>query len=1086
MKTILLLVILALWPPSADATSTLGYYRFPTAHGDTIVFTAEGDLWLVGIDGGMAQRLTTHHGVESHAAISPDGNTLAFAAQYEGPTEVYTMPLTGGLPARRTYWSDDCYVVGWTPDSKIIYRTQHFSTLPSTQLAVVDPETDSHDVIPLAQASEGMFDPAGETLFFTRFNFQGSHTKRYKGGTAQNLWRFTPGEPEAIPLTGDYPGTSKAPMWWEGRIYFATDRDGTMNIWSMTEGGGDLRQHTFHKGWDVKSPALDRGRIVYQLGADLHLYDIDEDQDRLIPIGLASDFDQTRDRWIDAPMEYMTSWNISPTGDRAVFTTRGRIFVAPAEQGRLVEVTREGGVRYRNARFMPDGKSLVVLSDKTGELEFWRIPSRGLGRAEQITDDGEIFRFEGIPSPDGEWIAYTDKDQKLWLHNLRTGRSRLAASSDQTIPYDLSWSPDSRWLAYVDEAGNFYTRIMLYNLNDASTAALTSDRVDSYRPAWSPDGQWLYFLSDRYFASLTRSPWGPRQPEPYFDKTTKIYHVGLTSGLRSRFQRDDEIYLAEKEAQDEPTEEQGTGERQPIRVMIDLDGIGARIMEVPVAAGNYKHLAVTDDHLFWRETTAGLEPEHKLVALEIKNKDVEAKTLLEDISSYRLSLDGKKIAVLKDKKVFVIDASGKAPEELEKAEIDLSNWTFSVDPREEWRQMLIEAWRLQRDYFYDPGLHGVDWKLALERHLPLVGRVADRDELNDLIGQMVSELSALHIYVWGGDRRRGGDNIEPASLGAILRRDEHADGYVIDHIYRSDPDYTEDLSPLANPGLGITEGDIIQTINGASVLSVPDPAVLLKNQAGRQVLLTIKSMPARKRREVIVEPIGHPEALDLRYDEWEFTRRLMVDEVGKGEIGYLHLRAMGGRNYSEWVRNFYPVFNRKGLIVDVRHNGGGNIDSWILGKLLRRAWFYWKPRTGIPYWNMQYAFRGHVVVLCDEWTMSDGEAFTEGFRRLGLGKIVGARTWGGEIWLSFSNFQLVDKGVATSAQSGVYGPEGQWLIEGHGVEPDIVVDNLPHITFQGKDAQLEAAVEYLQQQIRLHPVDVPPAPAYPDKSFQYE
>jgi tricorn protease len=400
--------------------------------------------------------------------------------------------------------------------------------------------------------------------------------------------------------------------------------------------------------------------------------------------------------------------------------------------------------------------------------------------------------------------------------------------------------------------------------------------------------------------------------------------------------------------------------------------------------------------------------------------------------------------------------------------------------------MLVEAWRLQRDYFYDPGLHGVDWPVVLERHLPLADRVSDRDELNDLIAHMVSELSALHIYVWGGDARRGSDDISVASLGAVLTRDERAQGYRVDHVYRSDPDYPETLSPLARPEVNVAEGDIIEAINGVPLVSVADPAVLLKNQAGKQVLLKVKSMPSRGSREVIVKPLTPDQAADLRYDEWEYTRRLMVEEMGKGDIGYVHLRAMGGSNYSEWVRNFYPVYDRKALIVDVRHNGGGNIDSWILEKLMRRAWFYWKSRMGRSYWNMQYAFRGHMIVLCNEWTMSDGEAFTEGFRRLGLGRILGTRTWGGEIWLSFSNFRLVDRGIATSAQSGVYGPERQWLIEGHGVEPDIVVDNLPHATFKGMDAQLEAAIRYLEEQIRLDPVDVPPAPAYPDKSFRYE
>ncbi|MGH9196634.1 MAG: S41 family peptidase, partial [Acidimicrobiia bacterium] len=408
---------------------------------------------------------------------------------------------------------------------------------------------------------------------------------------------------------------------------------------------------------------------------------------------------------------------------------------------------------------------------------------------------------------------------------------------------------------------------------------------------------------------------------------------------------------------------------------------------------------------------------------------------------------------------------------------------FSLDPRDEWRQMFIEAWRLERDYFYDRNMHGIDWPAMKAKYLPLVDRVTDRAELSDVVAQMVSELSALHIFVRGGDLRRGQDQIQPASLGARLARDEQAGGYRVEHIYRSDPDIPNELAPLARHGVDVSEGDVIEAVNGIRSLSVSDISALLRDQADKQVLLRIKPKGGSSSRDVIVTPITLAREADLRYDEWEYTRRLEVEKASQQRIGYVHLRAMGNANMTEWAREFYPVFDREGLIIDVRHNGGGNIDSWILEKLLRKAWFYWQPRVGNPYWNMQYAFRGHIVVLCDEFTASDGEAFAEGFRRLGLGKIIGTRTWSGEIWLSSSNV-LVDRGIATAAEFGVYGPEGSWLIEGHGVDPDIVVDNLPHATFKGQDAQLEAGIQYLLEEIRKKPVPVPSAPTYPDKSWK--
>ncbi len=1089
MKRFFLLAAIILVPLALSAQQTKGYYRFPAIHGDTIVFAAEGDLWRIGLQGGLARRLTSHPGEESSPTISPDGRTLAFTAQYEGPEEIYTMPLDGGLPTRRTFEGEGAIAEGWTPDGKLLYATSHYSTLPNTQLATIDLATGKNTVIPLNQASEGTYDSGGKVLFFTRLPFQGSHTKRYKGGTAQNVWKYVDGQQEALALTADYAGTSKNPMWWKGRIYFVSDRDGTMNIWSMREDGRDLRQHTHHHGWDVKSPSLSEGRIVYQLGADLHLYDIAANKETIIDITLASDFDQMREKWVQKPMDYLTSAHLSPDGDRVVLTARGRVFVAPSTQGRFVEATRKKGVRYRGATFMPDKKTLLALTDESGELEFCQIPANGVGDPENLTNDGKVFRFDGVPSLDGKLIAYTDKNQQLWIYDLaQKKQTRVAVSAEDNFG-DLRWSPDSKWLAYVETAANTFRQIKLYHLTDGQITALTDDRVESYSPTWSVDGKWIYFLSDRNLQTTVPSPWGPRQPEPYFDKTTKIYLAALRKDFRSPFEPPDELHPAEterkeadkKEADKSKSSVQAADSASKAVPEVIIDSVEPRTLEVPVPAGNYGSLTINDKRIFYlsRETPVG--GKRSLVALDITNKDPKPKTLVEDIRGYELSADGKKIMVRKGEDFYVIDSTADAAAKLDDKKVNLKDWTFSLVPREEWRHMFTEAWRLERDYFYDPKLHGVDWSGLLNRYLPLADRVTTRGELSDLIAQLVGELSALHIFVVGGDFRKGPDEITPASLGGSLVRDDQAGGYRIEHIYKSEPDYVNRLSPLAKPGLGLKENDIILAIDGVSTLTVPDPAVLLRNKADKQVLLKVKS--GDKTTDVIVSPASPSRDFNLRYDEWEYTRRLRVEELGKSEIGYVHLRAMGGGNFSEWTKNFYPVFNRKGLIVDVRHNNGGNIDSWVLEKLLRKAWFYWQPRVGNPTWNMQYAFRGHVVVLCDEHTASDGEAFAEGFRRLGLGKVIGTRTWGGEIWLSFDTW-LEDNGIASAAEMGVYGPEGRWLIEGHGVDPDIVVDNLPHATFGGQDAQLDAAVKYLQEQIRLHPVTVPPAPPHPDKSVK--
>jgi tricorn protease len=1105
-----LVVVLLLVAPVVGQQARLGYYRFPAIWHDTIVFTAEGDLWRVPVAGGVAQRLTSHPAQETRPAIAADGKTVAYSATYEGPTEVYTLPLDGGVPVRQTYDGGTALVVGWTPSGQILYATRQFSGLPDTQLAAVDPARRTRTILPLAQASDGSYDAAGRTLFFTRLAFQGSHTRRYRGGTAQNLWRFVEGS-EAAPLTGDYAGTSKTPMAWNGRIYFASDRDGSMNIWSMAEAGGDLKQHTQHRDYEVQSPSLSDGRIAYQLGADIRVLDLRSGEDRPVPITLVSDFDQLREKWVTAPADWVTAAHLSPDGDRVVLTARGQVFVAPALQGRTVQATRNGKVRYRNARFFPDGKSVLALSDESGEVEFWRVPANGVGTPSQLTTDGKVLRWDGLPSPDGKYIAHHDKDQRLWIFDIeKKTQTKVAEVLDGGFS-DVAWSPDSRWLAFVAPGPNELSRISICEAANGRVTAVTSDRYDSQSPAWSADGKWIYFLSDREFQSLVGSPWGSRQPEPFFDKQTKIYGLALGKSERSPYAPDDELNPPKKDEKEDKAEGGGrkadeqkqevtpttkaakagaspatdtkdTKKPAPPRVNIDFAGIETRLVEVPLPAGNYSDLSADAKRLYFisRETGRGSKPALKTFPFE--NKKPEVETFAEDVAGYELSLDAKKVLLFKAKDLYVLDAGAKAPAaaEMAKKQVPLKDWTFRLEPREEWRQMFAEAWRLERDYFYDRAMHGLDWPSIRAKYQPLAERVTDREELSDVLAQMVAELSALHIFVRGGDRREGQDRVTPASLGARLARDEAAGGFRVEHIFRTDPDRPDRLSPLLKPGVEVAEGDVIEMVNGVPALSLADLGTVLRSQADKQVLLRVKPKGGGAPRDTIAVPVSQSRENDMRYDEWEYSRRLAVEQAGAGRIGYVHLRAMGGDDIAQWYRDFYPVFDREGLIIDVRHNRGGNIDSWILGRLLRKAWFYWQPRVGRPTWNMQQAFRGHVVVLCNEQTASDGEAFAEGFRRLNLGKVIGTRTWGGEIWLSSSNF-LVDRGIATAAETGVYGAEGQWLIEGHGVDPDIVVDNLPHATFKGQDAQLDAAVKHVLEMIKTKPVPVPPPPPYPIK-----
>ena len=1066
-----------------------GYYRYPAIHGNDIIFTAEGDLWRFSLTTSETKRLTTNHGMESHASISSDGKWVAFVGQYEGPSEVYVLSLDGGTPKRLTYEEGSPIVYQWTSDGSILYSTYSRSTSPEAQLVKINPVNRKTEVVSLSQADQGTYLPTGE-LFFTRLRDQGSHTKRYKGGSAQNIWKFD-GKSEAVPMTADYPGTSKDPMYYNGRIYFLSDRDGTMNIWSMNITGGDLKQHTTVTRLDLSDADLNDGRIVCQMGADLLLYDIASGKSMTPEIYLNSDFDQKRVQWISDPKSKITNIDLSFKGDNVVLTSRGRVFTVPVEGDRWSEVTRKYGIRYKDATYVNSTNDLMMLSDESGEFEVWKADNLGFKVPEQVTKGSKNYIENFQASPDGNYVIYNEKDNRLVLYSKTSGSSSLIGSNDFGYSAPFAWSYDSRYVAYIDRGINQNGFIKIYDVKASKSWQITDGRTDDNNPKFSRDGKWLYFISDRTFATLVGSPWGNRQPEPYYNKTAKIYAVALDTSAVFPFREATELNAVKSDSSktsattDKSKTDKAKTEKAKVKIedKTDLGGAGSRLYLVPMKAANISDFALNNDWLYWSEVNRD-DYAVSLNALKMTNKkNNEVVSIATPISSFVFSGDGKKILIRDKSGIMVLGADGTKPD-AKKNSVDLTKWAFTIDPAEDWKQMFKDAWRMERDYFYDKNMHGVDWQSVYNQYLPLVNRVTDRYELDDILARMISELSALHMFVYGGDKRLPGDNMSNGYLGAKLSLNETGGGYTIDHIYISDPDYPADLSPLSRPNLKIKEGDIILSINGVNTVASPDINELLINKADVQVRLKLKNTKGETYEEV-VRPLSASAFSSLRYRDWEYSRRIAVEKSSENKIGYLHLRAMGGGDYDEFVKNFYPAIGKDGLIIDVRHNRGGNIDSWILEKLIRKAWFYWAPRVGQSAPNMQYAFTGHLVVLMDEHTASDGEAFSEGFRRLGLGKLIGTRTWGGEIWLSSGN-RLVDNGIATAAETGVYSPAGEWLIEGWGAEPDIKVDNLPYESFTGKDAQLETAIDYLKKLIKEQPVIAPPIPKYPDKSFNYK
>ncbi|WP_431263851.1 S41 family peptidase [Roseateles chitinivorans] len=1089
---------------------SLGFYRQPALRGDRLVFVAEGDLWQASAAGGTAQRITTHGGAETFPAVSPDGRWIAFVGQQESAGDVFVMPAAGGVARRLTWDTGAVRVWGVTAENEVLYSGATERGEPGTQLHLVSLITGSHRALPVGQASDGALSADGKTLYFTRNGLRGDNARQYRGGALARLWVMDlSGTAEAKPLLPEG-ANDRRPMPYKdaagnARVAFLSDRDGTYNLWSVKADGSDPQQHTRHKGWDVRHASLDGSQAVYALGADLYRVDLNGSAaEQKIAISLGGDYDQQRKRWVTRPQDYLTAVSLSPNGEQVVMTSRGRLAtqgVGPLRRAELpVPTALTDAGRCRDNAFSGDSQSVFALCDFSGELEIWRFAANGTGQPKQITEGAVAMRRTLSPSPDGRWIAHADKEGRLFLTDLKNPNRAAATREVDHDPLGdgaqfMSWSADGKAMAYVRNTSNPYReQLMLLTVADGKVHQLGSDRYAATAPAFSPDGQWLYFLSRRTFnVTGNPGPWGDRNMGPYFDRGWKVYALALQPGLRFPFAAPDELQSMkakeeaevreqEKDKPDNKESKQKVEEAKAAAVKeakpapkgkpeIQIPGLSLRLYEVPVAPANYNALAVDSKRLYLQEGTF-------LRQLPIGPQESKLETFSEGVAFWDLSADGKKLMIRRPAapgaapEILIVDAGPKIPGDLEKARVRWTDWQIAVDPKAEWRQLFNDAWRMQRDFFYDKDMHGVDWVAMKAKYAPLVERVTERNELAEIMAQMVGELSLLHSQVAPGEVRRGVEEPGFAGLGAQLDRDPK--GWKIARIYAGDPELPSEAAPLAAPGLNLPVGTVITQINGRDATQVPDPSELMRGQAGKQVLLQVRE-PSGKERPVVVTPVDMRREGQLRVNDWRFSRGKLVDKAADGKIGYLHLRAMTRDDIGDFVREFYAQSEREGLIIDVRHNNGGNIDSWILQTLLRRAWAFWQPRSPYaskPYPNMQQVFRGKVVVIANEETYSDGETFSEGFKRLGLGPVIGKTTSGAGVWLSDQN-RLMDNGLMRSAENGQITVDGQFLVEGKGVTPDIEVDNPPRATANGQDAQLDAAISWLKDAIAKDPVKTP-------------
>ncbi|RZL35425.1 MAG: peptidase S41 [Rubrivivax sp.] len=1093
---------------------TSGFYRQPALQGDNVYLVAEGDLWRVNSQGGDAQRLTTHPGQESQPAVSPDGRWLAFTAQYDGGTEIYLMPVAGGAPKRLTWEGGGMRVWGFTAAGEVLYTA--LESRPGAQLFALDVKTGQRRQLPVGQASDGALSADGKTLYFTRSGLRGDNARQYRGGALARLWSLDlTGTAEARPLVAEGSNDRRPlPYRVDGaggseRVAFLSDRDGTVNLWSVNALGIDLRQHTTHKGWDIRHASIDGSRVVYALGADLYTVDLARaEAPKKLDVSLGGDFDQQRERWIKKPQDYLTDTAFAPGGERVLLAARGHLATQGVQALRRAELPQPADGRCRAGEFSSDSKSVFAICDFSGETEVWRFAANGTGQPERITSGATTQRRALLPSPDGRWLAHTDKEGHIWLTDLKTKATREIGHGTFNDSLQLqAWSPDSQALAWTMPLRHVdRNQLQLFSIADGRTHTLTSDRYDSDAAAFSPDGQWLYFTSDRNFATTGQpSPWGDRNTGPFFGFRSKLYALALQPGLRSPFAARDELESPpEKKADEQRAEDRKATDKEPMerkpddkdkagdkkpaaaekkgKPAIVFDGLRERLFELPTPAGNYRALRVDGKRLWFLDQD--LDRKTQLKSIAIDNQGGPAEILAHDVRDYALSADGKKLMLVRNASggaapdVLIVDAAPKLPAELAKLTVRWTDWQIATQPRAEWRQMFADAWRLHRDHFYDKDMHGVDWLAVRARYEPLVDRVTDRFELAEVMAQMASELGALHSQVGAGDTRPAPDEPGLAGLGGRFSR--VAGGWRVDAVYGHEAELPSEAPPLAAPGVDLKPGDVITHVNGRPTAAAPHLLELLRGQAGRQVLLDVMQADG-KAVQRIVTPVAQTRENQLRYNDWRVSRARAVEQAGQGRIGYVHLRAMGQADIADFVREFYAAGDRDGLVIDVRYNNGGNVDSWILEKLLRRSWAFWQPRSpagGGLYSNMQNVYRGHTVVLMNEDTYSDGETFAEGFKQLKLGPVIGRRSSGAGVWLSDGN-RLIDNGIMRAAENGQIDAEGRFLIEGIGVAPDLDVDNLPRATFLGQDAQLDAAIAELKKRIAAQPIPVVKPGAYP-------
>jgi len=1070
--------------------------RFPDIHGDKLVFTYAGDLWTAPARGGTAARLTAHPGEEMFAKFSPDGNWIAFTGQYDGDEQVYVMPATGGEPRQLTFypargplparWGWDNQVYGWTNDGKrIIFRSLRDSwTVSMSRLYTVSVEGGPAEPLPMPESGAASFSPGGNKLVYSPQARDFRSEKRYAGGQANSLYIFDM-ETHAAVKIADNPRPNRDPMWIGDKIYFNSDRDGHFNLYNYDLASGQTKQATFNKQWDVRWPNSDRNsKIVYELNGELQVLDVKSGESSPVSINVPDDGVARRPSRVSAA-SLIEHASLSPKGERVLFAARGDIFSAPVEKGPTRNLTMTSGAHDKWPRWSPDGSQVAFISDQSGEEEIWVVAQDGASPPEQLTTGGKAMRYAPEWSADGKRIAFSDKDGGLWVLNVADKKlAEIVQSHDGRIT-DYAWSPRSEFLAYRMNNPNGFGSIYIWNPGDGQARRLTGEMFDAGNPAWDPKGDYLYFLSDHEFA--------PQISNIEFNfaltRSTGIFALALRKDVKHPFPpQSDEVSIAKDDTPGtnaDAAKDKDHAKESHKELTIDFDGLGSRVARVPLDSGNYSNLVVKDGYLlyltsppFYYGREAESRPEVRIYSI----KDRKETVLAGDAGGFWISRDGSKALVRQQPPNqpaawVMMDAAPTGGSS--KKTVSTAGLMLDRVPAQEWQEIFNEVWRRYRDFFYVPNMHGYDWQALREQYRPWLPYVGDRSDLNYLISEMISELTVQHAYITGGDIP-----LPPrpavALPGARFELDRPSNRYKISKIFQGQNEEEIYRAPLADIGVDARVGDYVLAVNGHDLTGSEDIYRWLRNAADNPVQLLLNDKPvAEGARRVSYRPVTNESK--LIYLDWVNRNREEVSRLSDGKIGYLHVPDMEADGIREFIKWYYPQIKKEGLIVDDRANGGGNVSRMLIERLRRKPLAAVFSRTQAdPSLYPDRTFLGPMAVILNENSGSDGDIFPLMFREAGLGPLIGKRSWGGAVGIT-NHGMLIDGGQVNVPEFGYADLHGDWIIEGHGVDPDIEVDNDPKSVIEGRDPQLERAVAEVEKRLQQTPVQWPPRPAAPVK-----